>query len=129
MSIYMTTQRKKLFAFLRENPDKQFTAKQISDQLCDSSISLSAIYRNLALMDEQGLINRIVRENNREVYYQYIHSEECRNCIHLTCIKCGRIFHMNKQISEQMISDVSDVDGFLISKSKTVLYGVCKQCM
>ncbi len=129
MANYMTEQRKQLFAFLQKNPDKQFSARQIADSLSCSSVSLSAVYRNLTYLQEKGLINRFTKEGNRELFYQYIHSEDCRNCIHMNCIKCGRTFHMNVEIADRMLEDISKADGFQIKKEKSVLYGICKNCI
>lgn len=128
MANYMTEQRKQLFAFLQENPDRQFSARQIADNLSGSSVSLSAVYRNLTYLQEKGLINRFTKEGSRELYFQYLHSEECRNCIHMNCLKCGETFHMNTQIADQMLKDISKMDGFQIKKEKTVVYGICKNC-
>ena len=129
MANYMTAQRKQLFAFLQENPDRQFSARQIADSLSDSSVSLSAVYRNLTYLEEKGLINRFTKEGSRELFYQYIHSEDCRNCIHMNCIKCGRTFHMNTYIADKMLADILKADGFQIKKEKSVLYGICKNCI
>lgn len=129
MANYMTEQRKQLFAFLQENPDKQFSAKQIADSLSDSSVSLSAVYRNLTYLQEKGLINRFTKEGNRELFYQYIHLDDCRNCIHMNCIKCGETFHMNVDIADKMLEDILRTDGFQIKKEKSVIYGICKNCI
>lgn len=129
MANYMTEQRKLLFAFLQENTDKQFSAKQITDSLSGSPVSLSAVYRNLTFLQEQGLINRFTKDGNRGIYYQYIHSEDCRNRIHLSCIKCGKTFHMNAGIADRMLEDILKADGFQIRKQKSVLYGICKDCI
>lgn len=128
MESYYTAQRKQLFSFLVDNPDKQFSVKQIAENLQDSSISLSAIYRNLTALEGAGLINRSIKGGSREIYYQYIHSEACKNCIHLTCTKCGRTFHMNSAAADRMLDSVSKEDSFKINKSKTVLYGICRNC-
>lgn len=129
MAIYMTEQRKKLFSFLQENHDKQFSAKQIAERISDSLLSLSAIYRNLSFLEEQGFITRSVRDGSNEIFFQYIHSDECRQCIHLTCIKCGKTCHMNKTESDRMIENVFQKDKFQIAVTKTVLYGLCGDCI
>lgn len=129
MASYNTVQRKKLIDFLKQNPDRQFSVKQIYDELSDSTISLSAVYRNISALEAEGVINRLVKEGSREIMYQYTHSELCRNSIHLTCVKCGKTFHMNHKQTDKMIESVKESDGFEINKSKTVLYGSCKSCV
>lgn len=128
MAEYMTEQRRELLDFLHSHPDKLFSAKEIAENLADRQISMSAVYRNLAWLEKAGVISRKVKDGRREIYYSCVDSQECRGCIHLTCMKCGDTFHMDAAASERMMSDVSNIDGFKIDKCKTVLYGICKKC-
>jgi len=128
MSQYMTEQRRALMAFLEKNHDRQLSAKEIAKELSDGSISLSAVYRNLTFLEKNGHISRTVKDGSREGYYQYVKGECCKNCIHITCTSCGKTIHMNSLAAENMIEKVKELDGFEISKLKTVLYGTCKEC-
>jgi Fur family ferric uptake transcriptional regulator len=125
---YLTEQRKELISFLQSHPDRQFSAKQVAEAHEQNGISLSAVYRNLESLEEAGLVCCFVKEGSREVFYQYMDADACKNCIHLTCTKCGRTFHMDAAAAEQMLDTVSRADGFEISRSRTVLYGLCKNC-
>ena len=62
MAKYVTKQREKLLACLTEQADKQITARQIAEILTADKISISAVYRNLAALEEEGILKRIVRE-------------------------------------------------------------------
>lgn len=128
MGRYMTEQRRELIAFLREHPDCQFTARQIAGELSGTNISLSAVYRNLAALESRELISRSVRDGSREIYYQYTDTAECRECIHLTCTDCGRTIHMDASAARTMLDTVYEKNDFYVSKSKTVLYGLCRGC-
>ena len=66
------------------------TARQIADALAADNISISAVYRNLSALEEEGLLKRSVREGTREVFYQYIAAEECKDSLHLSCRVCGK---------------------------------------
>ena len=85
MARYLTRQRKQLLEYLSEHTDEQMTARQIADALTAESISISAVYRNLSALEEEGILKRSIRENTREVYYQYIAAEECKDSLHLSC--------------------------------------------
>lgn len=129
MIAYRTEQRGRLIEFLQRNPDKRFSAQQIAENLPAPEISLSAIYRNLAALESAGFINRFTKEGSREIYYQYIQAEQCQGCIHLICMKCGKTLHMEREITDQLLTDVFDSKGFQISRQKTVLHGICKSCL
>lgn len=128
MSEYMTEQRRKLLDFFKNHPDKRFTAKQVAESLKKSDISISAIYRNLSKLEQDGYLSRTVRQGSSESCYQSLFSECCRECIHLSCIKCGNTFHMDHDVSAALMEGVSRQDGFKISRAKTVLYGICSRC-
>jgi len=128
VSGYKTAQRRRLMDFLQNNPDKQFSAQQIAANLPAPEISLSAIYRNLSVLESAGLINRFVKEGSREVYYQYTQAERCRNRIHLICTKCGKTLHAEPAMADRLQSEALTSAGFRVDRSKTVLYGLCKDC-
>lgn len=128
MSAYVTEQRRELMSFFKENPDKYFCAKDVARLLKNSNISLSAIYRNLSRLEQDGYIARSIKEGTRESFYRWLEFENCRDCIHLSCTKCGDTFHMNKKASCDLLTTVSQKDGFFINRKKTVLYGICGKC-
>lgn len=127
MPQYMTEQRKKLIDFLERNPDRQFSARDIA-AATTPAVSVSAVYRNLSFLQKQGYISRTVKEGSNEAFYQYIKSEGCKNCLHLTCTKCGKTSHMDKSAADRMLEAVLTIDGFEISKPKTTIYGLCREC-
>ena len=128
MADYWTRQRKRLLAYLSEHRDEQVTARQIAQDLTGEEISISAVYRNLSALEERGFLKRSVRENTREIYYQYIAAEECKGRLHLSCLICGKSIHLGVSETEQLIQNTMNSTGFWIEKSETILYGVCASC-
>lgn len=127
-SKYSTRQRELLIKYLSEHTDEQISTYQIANELQNSEISLSAIYRNLSDLEKEGLVKRCIKANSREVYYQYIATDECKNSIHLTCRMCGKSFHMDSNDAEILLLSVKLNNVFTINKSLSTLYGICKDC-
>lgn len=125
---YVTKQRELLTNFLQKHTDEQISIREIENGLQNNEISTSAIYRNLSDLEKEGLVKRCVKDNKREIYYQYIASKECKESIHLTCRKCGKSFHMDQNDAEILLLSVKLNNGFAIDVSNTVLYGICKNC-
>lgn len=125
---YNTEQRTALLNFLTENPDKTFSAKEIALSLAGKNISKSSVYRNLAELENERKIKRVTKAGSNESFYQFFDNSECKNHIHLSCTKCGKIFHLESKQTERLVSEVEEADGFEISKSETTLYGTCKEC-
>ena len=123
MSGYATEQRKLLMLFLQCRPDECFSASEIAEALSDASVSLSAVYRNLAYLEREGLVTRRVKEGRRESFYQFVASPSCKNCLHLSCVRCGSVHHMQAASLDALASS-----GFTLDCKKTVLYGVCREC-
>lgn len=128
MPKYMTKQRKALLEFLERHSDEEFSARMIEDELSGLGVSISAVYRNLSDLEKEGRIRRISKSGSREVLYLYTDSHHCRDCLHLSCKKCGKTYHMDTDGAEQLIKILAQNDDFTIDKSETVLYGVCKDC-
>ncbi len=128
MAKYLTRQRKRLLEYLSEHTDEQMTARQIADALTADNISISAVYRNLSALEEDGILKRSIRENTREVYYQYIAAKECREHLHLSCRVCGKSIHLDEADTTQLIQNTLRNTGFQIEKTETILYGVCEGC-
>ena len=128
LSKYMTRQRRALLNYLRVHTDEQLSAQEIAEALAEEAVSLSAVYRNLAELESEGKLRRSGRGEGRELSYQYIDAEECRNCLHLSCRSCGRTFHMEADSARQLLEAVRRSEDFTVDLGETVLYGICGRC-
>lgn len=127
--VYSTEQRNILLSFLSKNPDKIFSVKQIESGLSGKGISKSAIYRNLAELESEEKIRRCSKSGSREMFYQFYDCQVCRSHIHLSCSKCGRIFHMEDDKAQKLILELEQTEGFEINKGESTLIGICKKCV
>lgn len=128
MSRYATRQRTRLLDFLSTNADTSLSARQIALALEPENISLSSVYRYLTELEKEGKVRKLTKSGMREVYYQYTAHEYCRDLFHITCTVCGRTTHLDKDMAEKIMLHAREVNGFEIDTSKTVIYGVCKDC-
>ena len=125
---YMTKQRKALLNYLSMHADERLSAKQLEDALKSEGISISAVYRNLSELEKEGKVRRVNNSGSREVFYQYTDGAHCKDCLHLSCEKCGKTYHMNSAVAQTLIENLAQSDEFTIDKANTVLYGVCGDC-
>ncbi len=126
MQAYMTQPRKRLLSYLHSHADETLTAGQISQDLPE--ISVSAVYRNLAALEQDGTVRRVAKNGSREVFYQYMQAEACREHLHLSCKQCGKTFHMDGEETEALLASIARLDGFAVDRADTVLYGTCEAC-
>ena len=122
----MTKPRKRLLTYLHSHADETLSAAQISADLPE--ISVSAVYRNLSALEQEGAVRKLTKTGSREVFYQYMDAEACRAHLHLSCKKCGQTFHMGAEETEALVRSVAALDKFAVDRSETVLYGICEKC-
>lgn len=125
---YQTKQRKKLLEYLEQHTDISLSAEQIYNDLADDGISISAIYRNLADLENEGKLRKLSQTGERNTCYQYIAAENCRECLHLSCKKCGKTYHLNEQLASTLTKGLASTENFEIDTANTVIFGICKKC-
>ena len=128
MQSYSTRQRKVLLAYLSRHPDELLSVRQIADALADEKISLSAVYRNLAQLEAEEKVRRSSKSGTREVYYQYLDAESCKGALHMSCIKCGKTFHMADDNAVLLVKHLAQSEQFALDTADTILYGICSDC-
>lgn len=125
---YKTSQRSQLIEFLRSDPHHFFSARELESMTLDGSISKSAIYRNLAKLDAEGVVEKSVSDTTKETVYRYLLSESCVGEIHIACTECGSIDHLDHAFGSALQKELLDQCGFAVDRSKTAIYGVCNSC-
>lgn len=128
MSSYSTRQRKALLAYLSRHPDELLSARQIADALADEKISLSAVYRNLAQLEAEEKVRRSAKSGSHEAFYQYLDAKGCKGALHMSCVKCGKTFHMADSNAALFAKHLAQSEQFTLDAADTVLYGTCADC-
>ena len=127
MKTYHTNQRKSLLGFLKENSEQAFTIEEIVEALSDNSIAKSTVYRLMTKLVEENLVHRTVKGNSRSFVYQYISDEKCENHLHIKCTDCGKVYHLDHDVSALIQNDIKKNTAFEMD-SHTVLLGRCGDC-
>ena len=52
----------------------------------------------------------------------------CREHFHLKCEGCGRLIHVECDELAKIASHMEKEHGFAVDSSKTVFYGICREC-
>jgi Fur family ferric uptake transcriptional regulator len=128
MAKYTTKQRMLLLDFLSEHIDETLSAGQIAEALTGKGISASAIYRNLAALEQEGKVKRLPKPGRTETYYRYTDGEHCRGHLHLSCLCCGKTIHVEETETEALARRLAKNEGFALDREDTVLYGICADC-
>ena len=124
---YQTKQMNVLLRFLKDNSDKHFTVYEITENICFGGLGKSTVYRLIGRLVDNGKVRRFLKNGTKQFVYQYV---DC-NCshLHLKCVDCGKIIHLDTSVSEQLESKIFNESGFSIDGGNTMLYGKCKECV
>ena len=134
MRVYRTKQRMLLLDYLRKNTDTPLCAEEIARGLSECEgcsadrVSVSSVYRNLALLAAGGDVRKFTADDGRTALYQYVDHVRCDAHLHLRCTACGRLLHMDEELSTRVVRAVLGNADFLIDGKQTVFYGVCGEC-
>ncbi len=128
---YATASRKKILDYLKSNSNRTVTAADIDGYLKqhDSAVNITTIYRYLDKLANDGTVIKYVAEKGSQAVYQYVEmGHRCEEHLHLKCVRCGCIIHLEcafmDEISEHILSD----HGFLLQCRNSILYGTCEAC-
>ena len=105
---YHTQQRCALLAFLSAHADEQFTVEQL-----------------LAAM---GTVRRFAPESGGSAAYQAMDPGHCDAHLHLKCVGCGRLIHLDTGVSDALQADLLRAAGFTVDGRSTTIYGTCAAC-
>ena len=125
---YYTKQMTILVNFFKKNSDKQFTILEISNIICNSDLGKSTVYRLVSKLLGKGEIKRYVKDGSKQFVYQYNTLNTCKSHLHLKCTDCGKVIHLENDISSAFENRVLKSNDFIISEELSMLYGKCNNC-
>lgn len=88
-------------------------------------VSRATVYRTLGALEEAGLIRKVARANDREVFehdYGYPQHD------HLICDRCGELVEFRNEEITRMLETIAADHGFRMSGHRLEVSGICAEC-
>ncbi len=131
--IYNTKQKDEILKCISGFGEEHFTAADVVARLNADGISVgqATVYRFIDRLASLGKLRKYVVDGTTAACYQVIndgHGESCREHFHLKCEVCGRLIHVECEELRRIAEHIRGEHGFAIDSSKTVFYGVCRDC-
>lgn len=129
---YATTSRKRILEFLKTNSERTVTAADIDTYLrqADSEVNITTIYRYLDKLAKEGTVIKYVAEGGGKAVYQYVEQGyRCDEHLHLKCVKCGCIIHLDCAFMDEISEHIEKDHGFTLQCKNSILYGTCRKCL
>ena len=113
---YATTSRKKILEYLMANSDRTVTVTDIDQYLKkhDNEVNITTIYRYLDNLAKEGTVMKM--------------GHHCEEHLHLKCVSCGCIIHLECAFMDEIAEHVLKDHGFTLQCKNSIIYGLCREC-
>jgi len=92
----------------------------------DPTVGQTTVYRTLRLLKECGLAAERHFDDG-QARYEAVEQEE-QHHDHIICERCGKIVEFASQELERLQERIGRFLGFVVSRHRMELYGVCARC-
>lgn len=128
---YRTRQREVILEYLKHSDSRHVSIEDVLEHLKASGekVGRTTIYRYMEKLTEEGALRKYFIEEGAGACYQYVDSAKgCHEHFHLKCLKCGSLIHVECDYLNQIGMHIEEHHGFKVDNTKTVFYGICKDC-
>lgn len=122
-NIKMTGQRKKIFKVIFESedhPDAEEIYRKV--QKVDKTIGLATVYRTISLLEEVGLLERILFDQNKRARFEIKDTDKHHH--HLIDVNTGDIIEFCSDVFEKLIDEIASKYGYKVVDHRFELYCV-----
>jgi len=127
----MTPQRKEILQiFIESEAEKHLSAEEVYELLKQKEFDfgLATVYRNLELLNELGILNKVDFGDGRTRYELSAANPELHQHHHLICLKCKKIFEFEEDLLDDLENFISKKSGFKIVNHEVKFFGYCSNC-
>lgn len=124
---YKTEKKAAVINFFKKSGLDTFTIEEICEALLPDGRGKSTVYRIVSTLVKEGTLRRISDAKCRRITYQYVGGGHCSEHLHLKCKDCGRLIHLDDDISHLVENEILKLKGFALDEG-ALLYGRCDKC-
>lgn len=108
-----------------EHFDADLLIDRLSSRESNRRVSRSTVYRALSSLEEAGLIRKVARADDREIFeldYGYPQHD------HLICQECGKLIEFHNEAVSKILDEIALQHGFHNTGHRLEVYGTCAEC-
>ncbi len=124
---YNTGRREEIIAYFKNRRDEALSLDEVCCALTGDGEGKSSIYRIVAKLVSLGVLKKLSSPDSRHCKYQYL-GEHCSAHLHLKCLGCGRLIHLDSDRSRELSQTVMTLGNFSLD-STSLLFGKCESCV
>ena len=125
MSLKLTKQRQEILDLIQASSG-HMTADQIHSKLKDQqvTIGIATVYRNLNVLFDEKLINRV-----RHPELGYIYDKNIHDHYHFRCVQCNSIEDVSIEYQDKLHKIVEEDLNCKVESHNINFEGICKNCL
>lgn len=128
---YSTKARKEILDYLASHGEDTASAADIINFLAkkNAAVNPATVYRCLNRLSLERQVLKFTDENTRKSVYRFIGSRQnCDEHIHIKCVRCGKVMHLECGFMREIKGHLLKSHGFALRCEGSVLYGICSDC-
>ena len=128
---YNTKARRLILEFLELKQESTVSAADISEYLEKMGVTVNqaTVYRCLNKLDDEKRLLKFTDEDTQKSVYRLIgEKNNCAEHIHIKCVKCGRLMHLECGFMHDIKKHLSESHGFELQCGGSILYSLCEKC-
>jgi len=120
----LTAQRQSILDLINSS-NNHWDADEVARALSDAghSIGIATVYRGLAALESQGLIESIQLSDKK----RFERADKAHHD-HMICTECGVIKEFSHQTIEALQQAEAEKNGFRLTGHQLVMFGYCSSC-
>lgn len=130
---YKTKQNKEMIAYLETRKGKHLTVSDIHEyfKAKGKAIGVTTVYRQLERMVDDGVVKKYKISNDTPACFEYIGFDSVSeyDSYHCKCDECGKLIHLECNELKEVQKHLLNNHRFKMSAVRTVIYGVCDECL
>ncbi|MBR7133576.1 MAG: transcriptional repressor [Clostridia bacterium] len=128
---YNTKSRQYILNYLKANINTTVSVGDILEylRLNGISVNFTTVYRYLNKLTLEKKVIKFTGENGQKSLYQLVREQSsCEEHIHIQCVSCGKLIHLNCGFMDELRSHLKHSHDFDLKCHGSVLYGLCREC-
>ena len=124
---YNTKTRQLILDYLINNRQHAVSASNILAHLEEQGAAPNptTVYRYLDKLAGEQRVMKYVADKGEKAVFQYVdEGRHCREHLHLKCVRCGRIYHLDCHFMDEVRGHLMAEHGFTLQCEGSVLYGL-----
>ena len=92
-------------------------------------VNTTTVYRYLDKLCAEHVVIKYPDLNSDKAVFQFVGEEKkCTDHLHLKCIRCGKVVHLDCDFMDELKEHLFQEHGFRLQCSGDILHGICKDC-